>query len=476
MHWLLLAAHNILTGSLFLGCKLITLLDRQQKYEIKQFLQDRNVDKSIQTKVMKFMEQMHYKNMQKNIYENAFNTLQSFSKNLVDEVYLNFYGRIVLQIPQLRETFSEKFLKALALQMREVSYNPGEVVYEKGTQDTPLLYLYKGKLQEFAQERRDNMPDAVFDLGTISSGSLINLREFLTSDSKPLSIRALELSSFITITFQEFLRVLINYPDDYEKFCKLRDLNAQNIVVSNNPCASCQKTTHTILSCPYIQYIPQKMFLISKYNFSQTQDRGKKTRARKQHYNTYQNAKTQRIQLRHLREKLVSEIIMNDEEAYQELVELFHLNYQENSDQEFILNTPGIIKNDKEEYVIKEDDSFLEEEYYLDYLKEQEKNLFSLPDQMQSGNVESNLLQEIDEVTDPVKEKEHAKITSLEQALLVQEEDIKSKNESHMSVQINVSNENCDLSSKKEDKVLLKQGSNCSVSKQGGDQQQQPQP
>lgn len=261
-----------------------------------------------------------------------------------------------------------------------------------------------------------------------------------------------------------------------EKFCKLRDLNAQNIVVSNNPCASCQKTTHTILSCPYIQYIPQKMFLISKYNFSQTQDRGKKTRARKQHYNTYQNAKTQRIQLRHLREKLVSEIIMNDEEAYQELVELFHLNYQENSDQEFILNTPGIIKNDKEEYVIKEDDSFLEEEYYLDYLKEQEKNLFSLPDQMQSGNVESNLLQEIDEVTDPVKEKEHAKITSLEQALLVQEEDIKSKNESHMSVQINVSNENCDLSSKKEDKVLLKQGSNCSVSKQGGDQQQQPQP
>ena len=44
---------------------------------------------------------------------------------------------------------------------------------------------------------------------------------------------------------------------------------------TNIRCSSCLKSNHLIQTCPYIHYIPDKNFLINRYNYSYSQTRKK---------------------------------------------------------------------------------------------------------------------------------------------------------------------------------------------------------
>lgn len=89
-------------------------------------------------------------------------------------------------------------------------------------------------------------------------------------------------TALLKINKREFLKLLKDYPNDYEKFCMIRD----HALVNNNysffktKCYNCEKSGHLVNTCPRLHFIPQKEHIILKNNFNnEVVDRYKKQRA-----------------------------------------------------------------------------------------------------------------------------------------------------------------------------------------------------
>jgi hypothetical protein len=82
-----------------------------------------------------------------------------------------------------------------------------------------------------------------------------------------------------------------NFPLDYEKYCMIRDGYNQKQVSLYNKCNSCHENTHHVSVCPYLNYRPNKNFIILKQNYSQNQERilFKRTRDYKVHHSYTDN-------------------------------------------------------------------------------------------------------------------------------------------------------------------------------------------
>lgn len=61
------------------------------------------------------------------------------------------------------------------------------------------------------------------------------------------------------------MKILIEFPDDYERFCYIKDkMNLyDNNELIKDECLSCKKTNHSTKNCPYLHFIPVKSKIIS---------------------------------------------------------------------------------------------------------------------------------------------------------------------------------------------------------------------
>jgi len=64
-------------------------------------------------------------------------------------VYREFYGGILKNFKMFYLNFSDKFLNALSLHMREITLGPGEILFNQGEIDMRLFYIIKGEIELF---------------------------------------------------------------------------------------------------------------------------------------------------------------------------------------------------------------------------------------------------------------------------------------------------------------------------------------
>ncbi len=78
-----------------------------------------------------------------------------------------------------------------------------------------------------------------------------------------MNVRCREFTRLLGIKRSDFLDIIMNYPDDYEKFCEIKDsINFNNqLDKANLLCISCNKVTHSIEDCPYLHYIYNKKLI-----------------------------------------------------------------------------------------------------------------------------------------------------------------------------------------------------------------------
>lgn len=79
-----------------------------------------------------------------------------------------------------------------------------------------------------------------------------------------------KFSTIYRIKRSAFLKIIKANKMDYEKFCWIKDqilLNGQSKYAQNN-CYICKKPFHKESSCNVIHYIPNKLNLIKKYEYS----------------------------------------------------------------------------------------------------------------------------------------------------------------------------------------------------------------
>lgn len=81
-------------------------------------------------KVLKSLDYIQKK--EKEDPKNGNSILESLSKNLREEVFIDYYGKILNKNKMFTNNFSKKFIADISLKMKESLFGPGDIIYLKG--------------------------------------------------------------------------------------------------------------------------------------------------------------------------------------------------------------------------------------------------------------------------------------------------------------------------------------------------------
>lgn len=104
----------------------------------------------------------------------------------------------------------------------------------------------------------------------MDEGNWYGLENLLMAEGMPADILSGDFTILYCLSNQAFLDVLKQpeFSEDYEKYCMLRDkltMSSSKDEISFK-CISCGSKSHMIESCPLVTYIPNREFIIRKYN------------------------------------------------------------------------------------------------------------------------------------------------------------------------------------------------------------------
>ncbi|KAL4491618.1 hypothetical protein ABPG73_013421 [Tetrahymena malaccensis] len=110
-------------------------------------------------------------------------------------------------------------------------------------------------------------------LKKLKKGEFFGEIEFFTDTDRQQNIRSVNFTKVLKIDRHDFMKIIKNYPQDYEQFCYIRDkiINQQDFQKIYLECHSCASSNHLLDRCPFVSFIPNKPKVILSYNRSQPQ-------------------------------------------------------------------------------------------------------------------------------------------------------------------------------------------------------------
>lgn len=73
--------------------------------------------------------------------------LHHFPVELREQVMREYFVKILLEVPILKDSFSQTFLNAISLKMKEKRLGPGEKILTKGSHLPFLQFITKGNIE-----------------------------------------------------------------------------------------------------------------------------------------------------------------------------------------------------------------------------------------------------------------------------------------------------------------------------------------
>ncbi|EDK31574.2 cyclic nucleotide-binding domain protein (macronuclear) [Tetrahymena thermophila SB210] len=305
---------------------------KQIKFDISMYMRNRNISRNVQLKVFKILE---YQNQQEQEGSHkASQILEKVPENIQNDVFMEFYGKILHSCKLFRFHFTEKFINALSLKMREESVGPGECIFKQGQNDSKIIFLLKGEVEFYVTQQLDGEKEKKFILTKIGTGSFFGHSEFFTNQSRQFSCQATSSCNYVSLNNQDIVSLLKDYQNDYENFCKLRD----NLLLYGNQidqmCLSCNQFTHSILDCPLIHLCLDREFLLKKNNYSFFQQRESNHQRKRLKLNSLKIKQDIRFIVRKIRIEIVAEQRPDFLEYFEDCMN--------ETDQEFFSKTPII--------------------------------------------------------------------------------------------------------------------------------------
>ncbi|KAL4433522.1 hypothetical protein ABPG74_002919 [Tetrahymena malaccensis] len=246
---------------------------KQMKFDISNYMINRSISKKTQLKVYNYLEYIYKKESESP--EKGQKILSLISEDLKNSVYKEFYQMILTNSKLFSHKFSKDFIQKVSLRMEEKMYAPGELIYQQGASENPILYyILKGKVELHAQKG-----ESKYLLGSLKTGDSMGHHSFYASLPIDYSCVTSEVTHLVYITQENFIECLKEFPLDQEVFT----MNKDDIIFGQqrymNPCFSCGKFIHSVIDCPLIHYQKNKQFFISRHLHS-VQEKERKSHQR----------------------------------------------------------------------------------------------------------------------------------------------------------------------------------------------------
>ncbi|EGR31744.1 hypothetical protein IMG5_102980, partial [Ichthyophthirius multifiliis] len=337
----------------------------QKRYEMSVYMRSRQINIDIQVRVMKYME--YIKRQEDDNPIKGEQILNCLSNNLKNEIQKDFYGRILKSSKLFNLKFSNEFLLELSVYFKERVCGPGEIVYQQGCQEENDIYFVQKGTVELIIEYGKNQKQ----LFSVQQGKFFGEKEFFYGSIRENTAKCVKETHLLKLGYKNFISVLKEFPNDFEKFCQIKDFMQIYSICENISCISCGKYNHFITNCHLIHYKKSKEQFLARYTYSQEcferQQQQKKYRRKefeslKQNYEVKFALKQTRI--KYLDQKI--DVYLTDKQFFKQAPRII---YENEEFKQEINNRKFITRQDDEE-----DEEILENQGEMLFQDETEEN------------------------------------------------------------------------------------------------------
>ena len=237
---------------------------------INQFMTRKAINRDLQMRIREYLRFI-WKEEKTQQLEEEHKIIDLLSNSLKEELLLEAYGTILKKHTMFFANFSEKSLRKVVNIMKDIRLFPDEKVFlENEEDDSSIYFIVKGKIQLYANNNNSEIM-----IKELKVGDHFGEISFFTGKPRLLSARSKDFTTLFAINREEFIKVLKNHSDDFEKFCMIQDqiLLYENYLPLKTRCFCCNQTGHLAQRCPLIHYFSDKEKIIKSYNYYMDQER-----------------------------------------------------------------------------------------------------------------------------------------------------------------------------------------------------------
>ena len=114
-----------------------------------------------------------------------------------------------------------------------------------------IYYIFEGSVKLEYVNYSSDPPKEITHLN-LNKGKTFGEREFFNCKAWDYRVKCKEYCTLVKIKRIDFLKKLHEYPEDYEKFCMIKDklLMPDKISEISSVCHLCKGYEHTVSNCP----------------------------------------------------------------------------------------------------------------------------------------------------------------------------------------------------------------------------------
>ncbi|EAS01104.2 cyclic nucleotide-binding domain protein (macronuclear) [Tetrahymena thermophila SB210] len=245
---------------------------KQNMKVISNYMKNKKVNQELQYQVKQYLNYYWREESSQDVTQET-KIINQLSDGLRETLLMEANKLALIDSPIFRENFSPQIIIKTIPLIKEMRFTPEEIIFDEEKIDFfegSIYFIEKGRVEICSYyshpiAKRQQMVNKIIQL---KSGDSFGQISFFTGKKRTFSVRSLDFCRLLVIRRQDFIQLLQEYPDDYEKFCMIKDsiLQYNDTSIIKSGCYACKSSTHLISECPYIHFLPNKDNIILQEN------------------------------------------------------------------------------------------------------------------------------------------------------------------------------------------------------------------
>ncbi|CAD8187950.1 unnamed protein product [Paramecium octaurelia] len=245
---------------------------------INTFMSKNKIQFDLQTRIRSYLEYIWQEEQEMNDDEIG-SIMKKLSRHLQDELQYQLRGNILKNSRVIIKLFSEQCVKSLLQQMEEISFSPEERIITCNQIDDCSLYIITKGEVELLFSGKNQLGDLIKknSIKSLSQQECFGEVAFFTGKPRTATAISKGFTKAFKIKRENFIAILQSFPNDYEKFCDVRDrliYNEYSTLQLN--CYSCNSNKHLINTCHILHYCADQEKILKKELYPVEQSRNTK--------------------------------------------------------------------------------------------------------------------------------------------------------------------------------------------------------
>ncbi|CAD8081242.1 unnamed protein product [Paramecium primaurelia] len=236
---------------------------------INTFMSKNKIQFDLQTRIRSYLEYIWQEEQEMNDDEVG-SIVKKLSRHLQDELQYQLRGNILKNCKIIMKLFSEQLLKNLLQQMEELSFSPDEKIITCNQIDDCSLYMITKGEVELIFSGKNQLGEMIKrnSIKVLKQYECFGEVAFFTGNPRIATAISKGFTRAFKIKRENFLAILQQFPNDYEKFCDTRDRLINNEFSSLQlNCYSCKSNRHLINNCHILHFCADQEKILKKELF-----------------------------------------------------------------------------------------------------------------------------------------------------------------------------------------------------------------